>query len=139
MKNLLTLSLLTILLSCTAGCKKIIEKQKENFVMAVMTEGQWKITRFVQANDTITSQFSAYSFQFNRDYTVDAINDGAIEFKGTWQGNPETMDITANFPTPTETIGKINGVWNIYQHSLTYVMASQTASGMDKYLRLDKK
>jgi hypothetical protein len=139
MKNLPTLAFMAFLLLATTGCKKIIDKQKENFVLSVMSDGQWKVTRFIESKDTITSQFSAYSFQFNRDYTVDAIVDGSIESKGTWEGNPENMDITANFPSPAEAIGKINGTWQIYQHSLTYVMASQTNAGIEKYLRLDKK
>lgn len=139
MKNLLTISLWLLLLTSVTGCKKIIDQQKENFVLSIMTEGQWKITRFVEASDTITSQFSEYSFQFNRDYTVDAIVNGTIESKGTWEGDAATMNITANFSNSTETIGKINGVWNIYQHSLVYVMASQKTAGIDKLLRLDKK
>ncbi|MCG2614370.1 hypothetical protein LZZ85_08760 [Terrimonas sp. NA20] len=139
MKNLLTLTVMAFLLLASTGCKKIIDKQKENFVLSVMSDGQWKVTRFIEAKDTITSQFSDYSFQFNRDYTVDAIINGAIENKGTWEGNPETMDITADFSNPAEAIGKINGTWRIYQHSLSYVMASQTESGIEKYLRLDKK
>ncbi|MET0463633.1 MAG: hypothetical protein ABW007_10780 [Chitinophagaceae bacterium] len=139
MKNLVTSAFIAAVLIASTGCKKIIEKQKENFVLSVMSDGQWKVTRFIEASDTITSQFSAYSFQFNRDYTVEAIIDGIVENKGTWEGDPDTMDITAHFSNPAEAISKINGTWRIYQHSLSYVMASQLNPGIEKYLRLDKK
>ena len=129
---------MTLVLALT-GCKKIIEQQKENFVLSVMTEGQWIVTKFVEADDTITEQFSPYIFQFNRDYTVDAIRDNAIENKGSWQGDPETMNIIASFPDPGETLGRINGTWHIEKNSLSYVVASQSDNGIEKTLRLDKK
>lgn len=136
MKN----AVLAVVMMCLlTSCKKFVDQQKENFVLSVMTQGQWSITRFVEAGDTITTQFSPYTFQFNRDYTVDAISAGAVENKGTWQGDPETMNITASFSNANETITRINGVWHIYQNSLSYVMASQNAGGKEKFLRLDKQ
>jgi DNA-binding transcriptional regulator of glucitol operon len=125
--------------SALTGCKKIIEKQKENLVLSIITDGQWTITRFVQAQDTITSQFSGFTFQFNRDYSVEAIRNSLVEEKGTWQGDTETMNITANFSGSNETLKKINGVWHIYQNTLSSVQASQSNPGMEKSLRLDKK
>lgn len=134
-----TLLLAAAVMLALTGCKKIIDQQKENFVLSVMTEGQWQITRFVEANDTITDHFTPYTFQFNRDYTVEAIRNGATENRGSWQGDPETMNITAQFNNAGEVLARINGVWHIYQNSLSYVMASQTNSGIEKFLRLDKK
>ena len=136
MKNLF---LAVMVVSVLTGCKKFVEQQKENFVLSVMTDGQWIVTGFVENGDTITSQFTPYTFQFHRDYTVDAIRDGVLENKGSWQGDPSTMNITADFTSPGETLDRINGVWHIYQNSLSYVMASQTDSGIQKFLRLDKK
>jgi len=135
MKN----ALFAVVVMCIlTSCKKFVDKQKENFVLSVMTNGQWRISRFVEAGDTITTQFSSYSFQFNRDYTVDAINDGVAESKGSWQGDPETMNISASFTDANETVTRINGVWHIYDNSLSFVMASQANSGIVKSLRLDK-
>lgn len=136
MRNLLTALILVLLLS---GCKKIIDQQKENFVLSVMTEGQWVITNFVQSGDTITSDFSPYTFQFNRDYTVEAIKENTVESKGVWDGDPDTMNITASFPNATSPLSLINGVWHIDKNSLSYVIASQNNGGEEKSLRLDKK
>jgi len=106
MKSLLTAVVLLIILS---GCKKFIEQQKENYVLSAMTDGQWIITKFVNAGDTITNHFSPYSFQFNRDYTVDAIKQNVIENKGVWEGNPNTMNIMASFPNAASPVSLING------------------------------
>ncbi len=136
MKSLLTAVVLLIILS---GCKKFIEQQKENYVLSAMTDGQWIITKFVNAGDTITNHFSPYSFQFNRDYTVDAIKQNVIENKGVWEGNPNTMNIMASFPNASSPVSLINGTWHIDQNSLTYVIASQSGTNGQKNLRLDKK
>jgi hypothetical protein len=136
MRNLLIALVLVLFLS---GCKKIIDQQKENFVLSVMTEGQWVVTKFVKAGDTITSDFSPYTFQFNRDYTVDAIKENAVENKGVWDGDPNTMNISASFPNASSPLSLINGVWHIDQNSLSYVIASQNNGGGEKSLRLDKK
>ncbi|RYZ48188.1 MAG: hypothetical protein EOP49_19255 [Sphingobacteriales bacterium] len=120
------------------GCKKIIDKQKENFVLSVMTEGQWVMTKFVSSGDTLTSEFSPYTFQFNRDYTVEAIKENVVESKGTWNGDPENANISASFPTATIPVQLINGTWHIDRNSLSYVEASQGIGG-EKLLRLDKK
>ena len=122
-----------------SGCKKIIEKQKENFVLSVMTEGQWTITKFVMAGDTITSDFSEYSFQFNRDYTVDAIRENAPTIKGNWEGDPDAMNIVALFPLSSEPLSLITGTWHIEDNSLSYVVASLQNGPEERALRLEKK
>ena len=136
MRNLFIALALILSLS---GCKKIIDQQKENFVLSVMTEGQWVITKFVQAGDTITSDFAAYTFQFNRDYSVDAIKESTVESTGIWAGDPDAMNITASFSNASSPVSLINGVWHIDQNSLSYVIASQNNGGEEKSLRLDKK
>ena len=131
------IAFLCLLTLCS--CKKIIDKQKENFVLSVMTEGQWVITQFVRSGDTLTSSFSPYTFQFNRDYTVDAIKENGIESKGSWNGDPENMIISASFPNAADPVAMINGSWHIDRNSLSYVEASQKNGAEEKLLRLDKK
>lgn len=136
MRTLVTAFVLLVALS---GCKKFIDQQKENYVLSAMTEGQWVITKFINAGDTITSDFSTYSFQFNRDYTVDAIKENIIENKGVWEGDSNTMSIMASFPNAGNPVFLINGTWHIDQNSLSYVIASQSGASGQKSLRLDKK
>lgn len=133
-KVLIALSLVIML----GACKKTIDKLKENAVISAMTDGQWIITNFVNNGSTITSDFSAYKFQFYSNQTVDAINNGTVEKTGTWSGDATTMTITANFANAGTTLGHINGVWHIDNNSWTYVVASQNINAETKALRLEK-
>jgi hypothetical protein len=72
-------------------------RKKENAIITAMTDGQWVITNFVNNGFTITPILAAYKFQYHSNYTVDAIKNGVVENTGTWNGDPTTMMITANF------------------------------------------
>jgi len=133
-KVIVALSLAIIL----AGCKKNIEKIKENAVISAMTDGQWVITNFVNNGTVITSDFSSYKFQYYSNKTVDAINNGVVEKTGTWDGDASAMSITANFPNAGPTLTLINGTWHIDNNSWTFVVASQTSGSHTKTLRLEK-
>jgi len=133
-KVTIALSLALIL----AGCKKNIEKIKENAVISAMTDGQWVITNFVNNGNVITSDFSSYKFQYYSNKTVDAINNGVVEKTGTWDGDASTMTITANFPNAGPTVTLINGTWHIDNNSWTFVVASQVSGSQAKTLRLEK-
>jgi len=133
-KVIVALSLAIIL----AGCKKNIEKIKENAVISAMTDGQWVITNFVNNGTVITSDFSSYKFQYYSNKTVDAINNGVVEKTGTWDGDASAMSITANFPNAGPTLTLINGTWHIDNNSWTFVVASQTSGSQTKTLRLEK-
>ena len=136
MKRLITLFSLIILLG---GCKKATEKIGEDLVIKAMTDGQWKITKFIQNGTDITSSFSNYRFQYYSNKTVDAILNGTTERTGTWDGDASAMTTSANFPGATNPISLINGTWNITNNGWTYVEATQTNSGETKTLRLDKE
>jgi PBP1b-binding outer membrane lipoprotein LpoB len=135
MKQVIIVLLLAIIL---AGCKKNIEKIKENAVISAMTDGQWIITNFVNNGTVITSDFSSYKFQYYSNKTVDAINNGVVEKTGTWDGDASTMTITANFPNAGPTVTLINGSWHIDNNSWTFVIASQISGSQAKTLRLEK-
>jgi hypothetical protein len=120
------------------GCKKTIDKLKENAVISAMTDGQWVITNFVNNGAVITSDFSAYKFQFYNNQTVDAINSGVVEKTGTWDGDASAMTITANFPNSGASLTLINGIWHVDNNSWTFVVASQNSNSETKTLRLEK-
>lgn len=126
------------LLFMAAGCKKAIEKIKENAVISAMTDGQWVITIFETNGTNITTDFNGYKFQYHKNYTVDAIRNGVVEKTGTWDGDPNTMIITANFLNASHPLLLINGNWHIDNNSWTYVVASQKTGGDTKKLRLEK-
>lgn len=136
MKSFFVLALLTIGFT---GCKKFIEAKQEDLVVKAMTDGQWKVTSFKQDNNDVTGSFSPYTFQFRSDKTVEAIKNGAVETKGTWEGNAGNKTIASLFNSnASATVLLLNGTWNITRNSWTYVEASQTVNGEVRTLRLDK-
>ena len=103
-----------------------------------MTDGQWVITIFEKNGSVITPEFSGYKFQYHKNYTVDAIKNGVVEKTGTWDGDANTMTITAIFLNAGHPLDLINGNWHIDNNSWTYVMASQATGTETKKLRLEK-
>jgi hypothetical protein len=135
MKKLLSLFVLFILLS---GCKKAVDKAKEDLIVRAMTDGQWKVTNFVQNGTDITTNFTDYKFQYYSNKTVDAIKSGTVEKTGTWDGEAATMTTWANFTNAAAPLVLINGSWHIDNNSWTFVVATQTSGGETKTMRLDK-
>jgi len=136
MKNFVIITLGFFFLT---GCKKIVEKQAENAIVKAMTDGQWVITSFTTDSTDITGDFTSYKFQYFANYTVDAIKNGTVEKTGTWQGDANTMSISANFPGASNPILLLNGTWHITDNSWTYVKATMTVNSEVRTLRLDKQ
>lgn len=139
MKQLAATFLLVISLSALTGCKKFIEKQKEDALVKAMTDGQWAITSFVHNGNTITSDFDGYKFQYYSDKTVDAIKNGTVEKKGSWDGDINTMTTWASFTSVPAPLSHINGSWHIDDSGWSYVVATQTTGSDTKVMRLDKQ
>jgi hypothetical protein len=133
------LALAVIFLSLLSGCKKTIENIQQDLVIQAMTDGQWKVTNFVNNGSAITSDFTNYRFKYYSNKTVDALNNGAIEKTGNWDGNASTMTTWASFTGAIYPLSLINGNWNITRNSWTYVEATQTTGSETKIMRLDKE
>ena len=131
--------LIIISLACLTGCKKVIEKKAETAIMNAMTDGQWVITTFISNGTNITTDFSAYRFQYFTNYTVNAIKSGNVENTGNWEGDVNTMSIFANFPNATNPLLLLNGTWHVTDNSWTYVKATMTVGNETRTLRLDKQ
>jgi heat shock protein HslJ len=50
----------------------------------VVTSGTWKVTSYVEKNESFTKQFANYTFTFNTDGTLTA-KDGGNSFTGYWR------------------------------------------------------
>jgi hypothetical protein len=134
MKKLFTLLLFIPFLGCN---KETIQK---NLVISAMTNGQWKVTKFMQGTTNATNDFSDYKFQFKENNSVDAIrvSNSAIEKSGAWSADPGARTITSQFTNAAPTLMLLNGTWRITNNSWTFVEATQNVSGVDHSLRLDK-
>ena len=131
-------SIIAIFFLLLSGCKKSIEKLKENAVISAMTEGQWVIKSFVKNGTIITSDFDGYKFQFYSNNTVNALKNNIVEKTGTWNGDITTMTIAAEFPNVLLPLSQINGNWHIDDNSWTFVVASQNSGSETKTMRLEK-
>ena len=136
MKNILVVALIGFVLM---GCKKFTESIQEDVIVNAMTDGQWRVTLFKKDNIDVTTNFSSYTFQFKKDKTVEAISNGSVESKGTWNGNAENRTIASAFNSnASTTLQLLNGTWHITKNSWTYVEATQTINNEVRTLRLDK-
>ncbi|MBP8114104.1 MAG: hypothetical protein KAY50_02045 [Chitinophagaceae bacterium] len=135
MKKIVGILILSVLFS---GCKKTIEQVQEDLVLKAMTDGQWRITNFINNGTTISADYANYKFQYFSNKTVDAIKNGIVEKTGTWDGNASTMTTSANFTGAIYPLDLINGNWNITKNSWIYVEATQNIGGNTKFMRLDK-
>lgn len=127
-----------MLMTGLAGCKKFVESVHEDLVVKAMTEGQWRVTNFKVGSNDVTPGFSPYTFQFRQDKTVEAINNSAIESRGTWNGNAEKKTIASHFNNASVTLMLLNGTWQITNNSWTFVEATQTVNNEVRTLRLEK-
>jgi len=122
------------------GCKKAIRKAQENFVLEVMTNGTWVVTKMAEGSAVTTSAFDGYEFQFKRDRSVDAIKNGVVMGTGNWDPRESEQSIYSNFSSGSEAVlQKLNGVWQLYSVSFTTVKTRQTKSGLEWNLDLAKK
>ena len=135
MKKIYLIAAFAFLVSC--GKEKREEIQK-NLIMEAMTNGFWKVTSFIKGGTDITTDFSAYKFQFKDNLTVDAINGGSVEKTGTWNADANTYTITSNFSGAVNPLAYLNGTWTITSTTWTQVYANQTVSGELRTLRMDK-
>ncbi len=133
----LLLSVLVCLL-LLPSCKKTVAKAQENALMDLITNGQWKVTRYNKGASNITPDFADYKFQFRSNGTVEAIRNGSIEKAGTWAGNVTTKTIDSYFADANEALTLLNGTWQVNKTSTTFVESSQQVNGESRMLRLDK-
>ena len=122
-----------------SGCKKKIESIKEDLLIKLIVDGQWAVNKYTKGATDETYQFSAYSFQFKKDFTVDAIRNGAVDNTGTWSGDVNTRIITSNFTNANPTLMLLNGNWYVTDSGMDYVETTQTINNEACFLRLLKK
>lgn len=119
------------------SCEKAIEEKKRDILITAMTEGQWKVGSYLEINNQIAGQFVDYRFQFREDGSVLGIS-GSSTLKGTWAGDIANRSITSNFPTESDPLKKLNGVWKIISTKMDYVEAEMSTNEGKMILHLEK-
>jgi hypothetical protein len=135
MKILYTLTAVVLLFT---GCTKILEKQEQNIVTQVITDGRWTVSKYLQGSTDRASEFTPYQFQFQSNDSIDAIRNNIVEKKGYWQVNTSARTITSQFVNASSPLPLLNGTWNIINTSWTTVEASQNINGTETKLYLQK-
>lgn len=120
------------------SCQKTKERLQEEMIIKAITDGVWRITRYTKGGTDMTADYTDYRFQFYMNYTVDAINNGTTETKGTWQADVPTKVVAVAFTSASDLLVRLNGNWLITRNNWTFVEATQTVNGEVLTLRIDK-
>jgi hypothetical protein len=137
MHKLLIIFSLFSLTVCTS-CKKFIEKQKEKTVMDAMTDGRWYVYQYQTPTQDVTYDYNGYEFQFYDNGTVKGFLNTTVT-DGTWTGDVNAQKITANFPSATQPVSRLNGVWKITDSYQNAVTAYNFVGADTNWLQLRKK
>lgn len=137
MKQIIRIAPLLLLLSAPS-CKKLIEKKQQNLIIDAITSGVWLVQQYKEGTNDVTADFVGYEFQFRKDGTVSGTKSG-VSTDGTWSGNANNYTITSDFPTASDPVLKLNGIWQITDSYWDYVEAEMTVSGVKYILHLIKK
>ena len=124
-RSTLYIILILFLFTTLYSCKKFIQQQEQNAIVKLVTNGQWKVTGYIDhQTDTFTNEFAGYLFQFNENGTVYGVVFGQ-QTNGTWTADVSKKSITSNFPTATYPITLLNHTWTITD-SYTDSVAAKT-------------
>lgn len=141
MKKLFALiGLAALTITTNVSCSKAkIEQKVEDMAIKLMTDGTWIVTKFIEAQNDITSDFAGWECQFNSNLTSEA-RKGTQKVAGTWNASTVTQTITSQFPAGSPVpLEKINGTWKIVKANYTSAEFSQTRSGIEYRMELTKK
>ena len=120
------------------SCKKFIQQQEQNAIVSLVTNGQWRVTGYIDhQTDTLTNDFAGYLFQFNENGTVYGVKFGQ-QTNGTWSADVSKKSITSNFPTATYPITLLNHTWTITDSYTDSVAARTSVDSSFNILNLHK-
>jgi hypothetical protein len=123
----LSFAVLLVLVVYLPSCKKYIQQQEENAIVASVTNGVWFVQEYLQNDSDITASFSGYLFKFNANNTVAGTQNG-ISVQGTWSVNISAQTITSIFPGAPLPLRNLNETWKITDSYTNFVVANSTDS-----------
>lgn len=134
--------LASLLLIGFTACKKKQVKKVEKAV----TEGSWRITRFIDSGDDETSNYATATLTFNEDGTL--ILTHGNTYSGTWSvtndsgsdddSNDSDLDFNISLPVPHESL---SDDWDIESHSSSKIVLKDLDDdepNKSDYLTLEK-
>ena len=122
-------------LSCS---KEKSSEIKENLILSYMTAGSWTLDFFTASNVSVLPEFNGYTFQFNKNGTVNAFK-GNETITGTWYGNQDDISVTAEFPPGSGPLLRLNAKWYLYNRTPTSIEATAISNIFFYKIRLVKR
>jgi hypothetical protein len=120
------------------SCKKTIDKQKEDYVMNVLTNGRWYLENYTENYLDYTFDFMEFEFQFYENGKLDAITTSST-IPGTWIGDVNNLTVPVNFPGTTTQLVRLNHVWQFLGANVGLVFAETVTSTQKISIRFKKK
>jgi hypothetical protein len=117
----LTLVIGSTILLGLPSCKKAVDNIQKNAAYDIMTQGQWKVTKFEKSSASILPEYSGYLFQFYENGVVIARKQDAPDVSGVWSASTTVLSITASFPGQSDPLKRFNGTWLITKITATIV------------------
>lgn len=134
--------ILGVLLIGLTACKKREVKKVEKTI----TEGTWKITRFIDSGDDETVSYANASLVFNSDGTVILSNGNT--YSGTWSvrndssnddsSDDHDLDFMLSLQTPHESLSDDWDIENYSGSKITLVDLDDDEPNKSDYLTLEK-
>lgn len=138
MKAFLLISVTVFLGTSFFSCKKTVEKQKENYVLGVLTDGHWFLENYTENGIDNTADFIEYEFQFYENGQMDAITASSV-VSGTWAGDVNHLTFTVNFSAANSRLSRLNHVWQWLKSNVGLIFAESVTPTQNISIRLRKK
>ena len=131
---------LMVFLVLLFSCRKYVQQQEKKAALAIITDGLWYVSGYMQNDSDITASFSGYLFKFDANNTVAATKVNVVT-PGVWSVDIASQSITTNFPSAGDTLRKLNETWKItdsYTDSVS-ARATDTTNHTSNILQLRKQ
>jgi hypothetical protein len=135
LRNLLFICCFSVL---TTSCvKKLIDETTNDLFVNIMTDGQWKVTNYMEGTTDLTTDYDGWAMKFYSNNTSTSTK-GSTIINGTWSGGLATNKMTVNASSAIYPIDKLVGTWDIISGTLTVGKFSQNRNGVILKLELTK-
>lgn len=144
------LFLLNVAGTCCADDPEVVSVEKNNLaqVNSILSQGNWKVSYFLDKNSNMTNQYLGYNFTFGTNEILTSSN-GENIFTGNWSivksnsidDNPDNdLDFTISFSSPDKLI-ELTQHWDVTEITETKVRLKSKSGNVDgiNYLTFEKK
>jgi hypothetical protein len=95
-----------------ASCTSVDDIATAKTVTPLVTNGTWKVSLYMDANNDQTNDFAGYTFTFNRTGELTASKNGT-DVTGNWMEDTINKKIAINMGSSDPVLEKLNNSWHI--------------------------